>query len=125
MIDQTIEQIMGRTNATIKCAEAFEWSEWVDKIPYIHFPSSLDVKAVPPLNGATIRYRVKPHGIDESTAYVSIYLDCYDSLGSVGSPYWEIYPNEGGNTERFYMHEHKEMIKAVEKSIMVQVCDSK
>lgn len=80
--------------ARIKVETHYEWRKWIDKIPYINFDSDWDVKAIPPFSGAIIRYLIKDKS---SNKVVSIYLDCYDELGLVGEPYWELYPdNEGG-----------------------------
>ena len=66
-----------------------EWDKWREEIPYITWPHNWLVKAVPPVTGAIMRYNVTKKGL---TGWVSIYLDCYDVLGSYGAPYWEVYP---------------------------------
>jgi hypothetical protein len=65
-----------------------KWREEVKHIPFIQFPVDWKVQIIPPFGDAVIRFRVKlPSGMDKS-----VYLDVRDSLGCVGSPYWEVYP---------------------------------
>ena len=64
------------------------WEEEIEKIPYINFPSDWKVRVIPPVNDAVVRF----HVVLPCGRWKSIYLDCRDSLGSVGSPYWEVYP---------------------------------
>ena len=64
-----------------------ETRERAREIPWLSFPDDWQIKIIPPFGGATIRFRVK-RGDKE----VSVYLDFDDHLGSVGKPYWEIYP---------------------------------
>lgn len=45
--------------------------------------------------------------------WVSTYLDAIDQLGYVGAPYFELYPNEDGDTERFRMHEEPDLYRRV------------
>lgn len=73
----------------------FEWKRWQQEIPFISWPSDWLVKAVPPYICGIIRYVVKTPKCD----FVSVYLDCYGLLGTIGLgddnnelPYWEVYP---------------------------------
>jgi hypothetical protein len=86
--------------------------EWYQKIPHVPFKPSWDVRAAPPFGGALIRYRVSYKGCE-----VSIYLDVNDSLGSVGQPYWEIYPGSDGDVERFLLDETDDLAKGIAASI--------
>ena len=61
-----------------------EWHRWCEEIPELQFPSSWKVKIIPPFGGAIVRFRINDK--------ISVYLDCYDALGFMGEPYWEIYP---------------------------------
>jgi len=70
--------------------KTFEWEKWAKEIPFINWPSNWSIKAIPPFCGAVIRYRIVDNENPENS--VSVYLDCYDALGCVGSPYWEVYP---------------------------------
>lgn len=65
----------------------FEWRKWVKDIPAINFPRDWDIHIIPPFSGAVARFIAKKNGNQ-----ISVYLDCYDELGIVGSPYWEFYP---------------------------------
>ena len=63
------------------------WREWVRKIPSINFKNDWAVTVIPPFASAMARFLVKKNNKE-----VSVYLDCYDNLGFVGEPYWEIHP---------------------------------
>ena len=69
-----------------------EYRKWADKIPAIKFPSDWCVQIIPPYGGAIVRFIVQRYGCKNK---VSVYLDCYDRLGYVGRPYWELYPYKG------------------------------
>jgi hypothetical protein len=73
--------------AQVIVANEHEWRKWAKAIPYIKWPSDWEVKAIPPAAGAIVRYYVKTPNCE----IVSIYLDCYDILGFMGYPYWEVY----------------------------------
>lgn len=94
-----------------------EWRKWMKEIPYIQFPSDLKVKAIPAFGGAIIRYQVADL---EEKASVSIYLDCYDILGLVGEPYWEIYPHDG-DTYRVLMNDTEELVLRIKEAIEIQL----
>lgn len=102
-----------RTLALCKINEAFEWHKWMNEIPYLQFPSDWLVKAIPPFNTGIIRYWVTKPGLKDR---VSIYLDCYDTSGCVGQPYWEIYPIDG-DCERFLMNETKELLDGIGRAL--------
>jgi len=87
-----------------------EYKKWSLEIPYINFPSNWEVKIVPPIGGAIIRFVVKRKDSDKS---VSVYLDCYDRLGYVGEPYWEIYPVKD-DTHRCLMNDIEELLNAID-----------
>ena len=91
-----------------KISEADEWDKWQKEIPFINWPSEWGVKAIPAFAGAIIRYRVKTPKCED----VSVYLDCYDRLGCMRQPYWEVYPIDG-DTFRCFLHETKELIDAI------------
>ena len=97
-----------------KLGEAFEWRKWMHAIPCIQFPAHWYVRIVPPFMGAMVRFQVmkEPNG-----EWISVYLDCYDLLGCMGAPYWEIYPNAQGDTERVLMDETDELIAAIERAL--------
>lgn len=67
------------------------WREFLLEIPWISFPSSWSVKMIPPFGGATVRFMIRL----PCEHVVSVYLDCFDTLGVYCSPYWEVYPVRG------------------------------
>lgn len=98
--------------------ELMEWrTRWLKEIPYIKFPGSWEVQIVPPSLGAVIRYRVKLDGTPDDND-ISVYLDGYDVLGCFGEPYWEIYPAEDGDTERFALNEIDDLIRGLWKALI-------
>lgn len=105
-----------RMNARHAIEEIYEWEKWQEEIPYLNFKPEWKVKVVPPFRGAIARFYV-----DYNDNFVSIYLDCYNELGYVGQPYWEIYPNYQNENERFYINETDELLEAIDKSLMERV----
>lgn len=88
-----------------------KWREWSRNIPAISFDAGWAVKVIPPFAGAMARFIVEKDG---KTA--SVYLDCYDSLGYVGKPYWEVYPVDG-DTGRCLMNETDELLALIRRAI--------
>ena len=84
------------------------------EIPFIPFEEGWIVQITPPFGGAVCRFRVKTS--IEQKEYVSVYLDCYDNLGYVGEPYWEIYPHEG-DCARVLMNDIGELLKVIGESL--------
>lgn len=73
--------------ARLKLEHEEGWRTWVNKIPVIQFDPDWQVKVIPPVGGAMVRFFIL-----KGNKQASIYLDCYDVLGCVGHPYWEVYP---------------------------------
>jgi hypothetical protein len=96
-----------RMDAQIAWDTNFEAREWVSKIPYLSFPSDVEYKAIPPFGGAVARFMVK-----KGDKTVSCYLDCYDNLGYMSQPYFEIYPYKG-DTYRFYLNEADDLVEKI------------
>ena len=92
-------------------SEVMQHDKWRDEIPYINFPPEWSIQISPPFSGAVVRFRVKCGNAD-----VSVYLDCYDRLGFVGEPYWEIYPHQG-DCFRCLMSETNKLLQAIRESI--------
>lgn len=99
-----------------------EWTKWGDEAPWLQFPPELEVKIIPPFNGAMVRFRVRFVGGDRE---ISVYWDCHDALGIMDKPYWEIYPvkykgedEDYYDTARFVACEEPEMMVAIIKSLM-------
>lgn len=93
----------------------FEWRKWMVEIPYISFPSELKIKIIPPFAGAVVRFHAALK--DKPDHFVSIYLDCYDILGWVGQPYWELYPDSDGDTFRCAMKDTDELLQAIDRAL--------
>ena len=90
----------------------FEYQKWEKEIPYLQFPKEWKVKIVPPFGGAAIRFFVEV-GNDN----ISVYLDCYNALGCVGEPYWELFPDKNEQTTRILMHDTKDLIYQIQLAI--------
>lgn len=105
-----------------KMYKEFEWDKWLNEVPYIQFPKHFKVQITPPFTGAVVRFCVK-HIEDENT-HVSVYLDCYNTLGCYGEPYWEIYPYSDGDTYRCGMNEIEDLIYRIDESLSKQISDN-
>ena len=74
-----------------ECERIMEYGKWMSLIPYIKFPADWKVQMVPPFAAKVVRFRVKLPEMAENE-HVSVYLDCYNTGGAMGRPYWEVYP---------------------------------
>jgi len=90
-----------------------ETRSWINKIPYINFDSNHKVRVIPPFSGATIRFNVKNEETDKA---VSVYLDCYNNLGCMDYPYWEVYPING-DTFRCKLDDTDDLLQEIRKEI--------
>ena len=97
-----------------KYSDVMEHEKWLKEIPYIRFPSDWDIKVSPPFGGAVVRFLIR-----KGDANVSVYLDCYDMLGYVKEPYWEVYPH-GSDVYRCNMVDTESLIESVKQSIIEQ-----
>ena len=88
-----------------------EWDKWRNEIPEIEFDPGWKVRVIPPLVGAIVRFRVNG---------ISVYLDCYARLGIWDGPYWELYPAEDGDTERYSMHDMDGLLDGLRRAIARQ-----
>lgn len=95
-------------NLSFLMDRVMEWDKWRKEIPELSFPSDWKIKIVPPFAGAVVRFTV-----EKNDHWVSVYLDCYDVLGSMNKPYWEIYPSEDGDTSRFDMNDTEGLLKEI------------
>ena len=84
-----------------------EWKKWVKEIPAIEFKSDWKVKIIPPFAGAIVRFY-----IDKGDKHISVYLDCFDNLGCVGEPYWEIFPYKD-DVARILMNDVDELVSLI------------
>lgn len=99
-----------------KLERAENWREWVEKIPVINFPESWGVRMCPPYCGALVRFSVH---MDEHS--VSVYLDVNDTLGCVGQPYWEFYPNAEDDTERYLLDDVKGLLAGIDDALFAMM----
>lgn len=91
--------------------EVMETRKWMDLIPYISFPSEWKVKIIPPFGGLVVRFLIQLPKMEKNDR-VSIYLDCYDKAGSMGAPYWEVYPYRG-DCGRCWMNETDKLLEMI------------
>lgn len=93
---------------------AEKWRDFIPPIPFIKFPKDWQVKIIPPFGGAVVRFIVK---LPDSEVTKSVYLDCFDRLGIMGCPYWEVYPykNDVGRCEMADTKKLLQMIKSKSK----------
>jgi len=90
---------------------AMETRGWINKIPYLRFNNNHEVRVIPPFAGATIRFNVR-----YKDKAVSVYLDCYNNLGCMDEPYWEIYPYKG-DAFRCLLNETEKLLSAIDKEL--------
>lgn len=83
----------------------------LEAYPYLRFPSTWEVSVIPQYPYAEVRFLVRKRGRND--VGISVYLDATDSLGSMGQPYWEIYPYCDGDTRRFLLGEEKQLLNAI------------
>lgn len=114
------------TNRTIICAQydaAMEVEKWFTALPFLRFPSSWEVKIIPPMVGAVIRFRVRRVGaaMPDLCDGISIYFDGYHALGHCGhdTGYWEIYPDKQGENARFLPGEEMQMMAEIDAALDV------
>ena len=115
-IERDVSKMLHRSMLSQKMRETFEWDKWRKEIPYINFPANFLVKITPPVTNAVIRFRVADKSAPEK-GDISVYLDCYDALGYFGAPYWEIYPNKEGDTERYAMNDVDGLIDGLREAL--------
>jgi len=99
-----------------------KWSKWVERIPFINFPSDWVVKPCPPFMNAMARFLVKRKAAGGAEA-VSVYLDVDGSLGTFGydqdgksNPYWEVFPVDE-DIERVAMDDVDGLLALIAKSL--------
>jgi hypothetical protein len=115
MISEDRESIFKAQTKSYEIERDFEWHKWNKKIPSLQFPSHWYVKIIPPFAAAMIRFTVS---LSENTHAISVYLDCYGTLGGVtGKPYWEIYPAKNGDAARYKMSDVVGLLEGIEKAL--------
>ena len=106
-----INDMLFKYELTSNMEKMFEWRKWIDEIPYLKFKPEWEVRAIPPISGAIIRYNIKYFD-----KFCSVYLDCYDMMGCVGHPYWELYPYNG-DTFRCDIKDTDSLLNAIEHAL--------
>lgn len=92
-----------------------EYRKWLKEIPHLSFKKNWLVKVAPPYAGAVARFVVVHKKNPEE--WVSVYLDCYDELASMGFPYWEAYPING-DVARFQLNKDEdEMLAQIDNQL--------
>lgn len=93
-----------------------ETREWINKIPYLKFHSSHEVRVIPPFAGVTINWNTIRFNVKHKDKAVSVYLDCYNNLGYMDEPYWEVYPIQG-DAFRCLLNETDKLLNAIKEEI--------
>jgi len=83
------------------------WTNFYDAMEYIELEQGFSFRVVPPIGGALMRFLIFHK---ESERDFSVYFDAHDQLGSVGQPYFEVYPVQG---DTFRSTDIKEIMKAI------------
>lgn len=91
-----------------KLEQAEEWREISRSLPYLSFPPNCEVKIIPPVGGALMRFVIRLKANPDKT--ISVYFDQFSRLGCMDKPYWEMYPNEDENTSRYYQGEEEALM---------------
>lgn len=89
-----------------------EYKKYDGVIPKIKFPTNWEILLIRPFIGNELRFRVYD-GFGE----VSVYLDLFDELGSVGEAYWEIYCED---TERFLIDDIDGLLEGITEMLKLQ-----
>ena len=89
---------------------SFETNKWAKLMPELELPAGHSIKIIPD-GTAVVKFQVIN---TKNQKWASVYLDCYDLLGCVGSPYWEVYA-PGEDCERFAMADTAGLIATITK----------
>lgn len=92
--------------------QLLEINTWIGKTPYLNFGAGYEVCPIYPFIGAQARLFVQKVGAKQ---HASIYLDTHGVLGCMDKPYWEC--SAGGDIERFYLDETKELVRFIKKQL--------
>ena len=90
-------------------------------IPFISLGERFVIKVIPPFGGALCRFFVSMKDeYGDLTGHVSVYLDWFGRFGSSDGPFWEVYPNEDGNNERFDLDDSHGLQRCIKCSLLTQ-----
>ncbi len=87
------------------------WRHHCQLIPPIVVPEGYFIKIAMPYGGVAARFLMGK--VSDVGRVCSVYFDPFNRLGSFDNPYWEIYPNENGDTERFSVGQEVEMMECI------------
>lgn len=82
-----------------------------DKLPELQFDAGWRVVMRPPIGGAIVRFLVR-----SGNRKVSVYFDADGNIGASVN-YWEIYPAENGDVERFAMLDADGLLDGIRRSL--------
>lgn len=117
MREESVEEMVKDMQSRSYIESRDEWRKWSGQIPAIPMRPDWSFKPLPPFAGAVARFNIC---IGE--AWVSVYLDCYDKLGWVGEPYWEVYPVQG-DTRRVLMNDVEELANVIDEALNEQLLE--
>lgn len=89
MID--VHKLHKRMILSAEYHELFESEKWQKVIPAFKIKPDWLIQIIPPFVSAIVRFRISKENFKDDQ-FISVYLDCYDLIGSFGGPYWEAYP---------------------------------
>lgn len=107
--------VLRGTLTRYRIEEAENWRGWCDSMPFLPFPSSWEVRILPPFGGALARFSVRKRG---GTRTVSVYFDAYGTLGAA-TDYWEVFCGEMSayHTHRFYRGEVPQLMACIQDQL--------
>lgn len=120
-------------NRRLNVEQEEDWRSKIGTIPSISFPSSWNVKIIPPYGGLLVRFIVTIPEHDK--VEVSVYYDHDNRMGYFRdendnpAPYWEIYPYEyscisgeiHGETYRVIGSDTKQLVERIKTAIHNQI----
>lgn len=95
------------TKTRIALERVEEWEKYTN-LPRIALPDGIAMQMLPANVGAMARIVLW-----KGDQRLSIYFDTLDRLGSMGQPYYELYPNLGGDTSRYLVGEEDQMAEEI------------
>lgn len=88
-----------------------KWGDIIKEIPSLKFKEHWEVKIIPPYAGAVARFTIYKN----NKQVCSVYLDWHGNLGAVNVPYYELYPNEDDETNRYLLNETEELLSDINR----------
>lgn len=97
--------------------DVYEWDKWTNEIPLISFHPDTVVRLIPPFADAMVRFFISHK--DNQDFHLSVYLDCYNKLGYMPYPYWEVYDGNTNDCTRFHINDTESLMKFINESLNV------